>query len=45
MVKSEMPKILEQMAIEARKKAMAEGLAKIEVGCFPGVYGMGYPWE
>jgi len=30
MVKSEMPKILEEMAIVARKKAMAEGLAKIE---------------
>jgi len=30
MVKGEMPKILAQMAAEARKKAMAEGLAKIE---------------
>merc|ERR1712121_335256 len=30
MVKSEMPKILAKLAEEARKKAMAEGLAKIE---------------
>merc|ERR1712121_473884 len=30
MVKSEMPKILAMLAEEARKKAMAEGLAKIE---------------
>merc|ERR1719219_2315239 len=30
LVKAEMPKILAQMAAEARRKAMAEGLAKIE---------------
>ena len=31
MVKGEMGKILAKMAEEARKKAMAEGLAKVQV--------------